>query len=87
MYFLQDQVINWILAFPQNSSSETRVAHPGFSREIDSSDDRIGKATLRAMPISSSGLTSDRDVWVFKSNTAAISNYKKWRANINLCWG
>ncbi|MFN8281471.1 MAG: RagB/SusD family nutrient uptake outer membrane protein [Saprospiraceae bacterium] len=58
--------------FPQNSSGETRVAHPGFSREIDSSDDRIGKATLRAMPISSSGLTSDRDVWVFKSNTAAI---------------
>ncbi|MEP7196969.1 MAG: RagB/SusD family nutrient uptake outer membrane protein [Saprospiraceae bacterium] len=58
--------------FPQNSAGEARAAHPSFSKDIDSNDDRISKATLRTTPISNSGLTSDRDVWVYKNNTAAI---------------
>lgn len=58
--------------FPQNSAGEIRVAHPSFATDIEANDDRIAKATLRAAPASTSGLTSDRDVWVYTSSTATI---------------
>jgi starch-binding outer membrane protein, SusD/RagB family len=58
---------------PQNQTGEVRVAHPSFAADITAGDDRIGKATLRSSPASLSGLTSDRDVWVYTSSTAPIA--------------
>ncbi|MDP4247427.1 MAG: RagB/SusD family nutrient uptake outer membrane protein, partial [Bacteroidota bacterium] len=54
---------------PQLSSGEVRVAHPSFATDIQPSDDRISKATLRP-PASLDGLNSNRDVWVYTSSTA-----------------
>jgi hypothetical protein len=58
---------------PQNQTGEVRVAHPSFAAQIAAGDDRINKATLRATPASLSGLTSDRDVWVYTSSTAPVA--------------
>ncbi|MET0637426.1 MAG: RagB/SusD family nutrient uptake outer membrane protein [Chitinophagaceae bacterium] len=58
---------------PQNTNGETRVAHPSFATDINPGDDRINKATLRNTTASLSGLSSDRDVWVYKSSTAPIA--------------
>ena len=58
--------------FPQNQAGEVRLAHPSYATDIAANDDRIGKATLRTAPASSSGLTSDRDVWVYTSSTAPV---------------
>ena len=58
--------------FPQNQAGEVRLAHPSYATDIDANDDRISKATLRNAPASSSGLTSDRDVWVYTSSTAQV---------------
>jgi starch-binding outer membrane protein, SusD/RagB family len=58
--------------FPQNQAGEVRLAHPGFAAGIEAGDDRIAKATLRTAAASSSGLTSDRDVWVYTSSTAGV---------------
>jgi len=58
---------------PQNQTGEVRVAHPSFAADIAAGDDRINKATLRTTPASLSGLTSDRDVWVYTSSTAPIA--------------
>jgi starch-binding outer membrane protein, SusD/RagB family len=58
--------------FPQNNAGEVRLAHPSYKTDIDANDDRIGKATLRSSPTSSSGLSSDRDVWVYTSSTAPV---------------
>lgn len=57
---------------PQNQTGEVRVAHPSFAEQIAPGDDRIGKATLRTAPASLSGLSSNRDVWVYTSSTAPI---------------
>ncbi|MGZ3765282.1 MAG: RagB/SusD family nutrient uptake outer membrane protein [Mucilaginibacter sp.] len=57
---------------PQNQNGEVRVAHPSYAADIEEGDDRIGKATLRATPASLSGLSSDRDVWVYTSSTAPV---------------
>jgi hypothetical protein len=57
---------------PQNQTGEVRVAHPSFAEQIAPGDDRIGKATLRTTPASLSGLSSNRDVWVYTSSTAPI---------------
>jgi hypothetical protein len=57
---------------PQNQTGEVRVAHPSFAADIDSGDDRIGKATLRTSVASLDGLSSNRDVWVYTSSTAPI---------------
>jgi hypothetical protein len=51
--------------YPQNSAGETRLAHPSYTTDIEVNDNRIDKATLRTAPASNSGLTSDRDVWVY----------------------
>ncbi|MBS1600237.1 MAG: RagB/SusD family nutrient uptake outer membrane protein [Bacteroidetes bacterium] len=58
--------------FPQNQNGEVRLAHPSYAADIEANDDRIGKATLRGSAASSGGLTSDRDVWVYRSSTAPI---------------
>jgi len=59
--------------FDQNSSGEVRLAHPSYATDIAAGDDRIGKATLRNTPASDpSGLSSNRDVWVYTSSTAPI---------------
>ena len=57
---------------PQNQNGEVRVAHPSFAAQIESGDDRIGKATLRTTVASLSGLSSNRDVWVYTNSTAPI---------------
>lgn len=58
--------------FPQNQNGEVRLAQPDYAADIEPGDDRINKATLRDLPASSSGLSSDRDVWVYTSSTAPI---------------
>lgn len=58
--------------FPQNQAGEVRLAHPSYVTDITAGDDRISKASLREAPASSSGLTSDRDVWVYTSSTAPV---------------
>ena len=55
---------------PQNQTGEVRVANPSYAQDILPNDDRISKATLRTSVASSSGLSSDRDVWVYTSSTA-----------------
>jgi hypothetical protein len=57
---------------PQNQTGEVRVAHPSYAKDIEVGDDRINKATLRNEVASLSGLSSDRDVWVYTSSTAPI---------------
>ncbi len=57
---------------PQNQTGEERVAHPSFAQDIAAGDDRINKATLRTTPAALSGLSSDRDVWVYTSSTAPV---------------
>jgi starch-binding outer membrane protein, SusD/RagB family len=56
----------------QNSFGEIRAAHPSYAADMEANDDRILKATLRTTPATQSGLTSDRDVWVYTSNTAPV---------------
>ena len=60
--------------FQQNANGEVRLAHPTYAAQIAANDDRIGKATKRAIPGSypGSGLSSDRVVWVYRSSTAPI---------------
>lgn len=58
--------------FEQNSTGEVRLAHPSYATDILPGDDRIAKATLRSAPASNSGLSSNRDVWVYRSSTAPI---------------
>jgi len=65
-----DQLNAFFIA--QNSFGEVRPAHPSYAADIEGNDDRIGKATLRTQPVSQNNLTSDRDVWVYTSNTAPI---------------
>ncbi len=57
---------------PQDQTGEIRVAHPSFATDIEANDDRINKATLRTATASLSGLSSNRDVWVYTSSTATI---------------
>jgi starch-binding outer membrane protein, SusD/RagB family len=58
--------------FPQNQNGEVRLAHPSYATDITAGDDRIGKATLRTAAASNTGLSGDRDVWVYRSSTAPI---------------
>jgi starch-binding outer membrane protein, SusD/RagB family len=55
---------------PQNQAGEVRVAHPSFATDIEANDDRINKATLRTSPASNTGLSSNRDVWVYTLSTS-----------------
>jgi hypothetical protein len=56
----------------RNSDGDTRVAHPSYAADIVAGDDRINKAPLRLGPAVINGITGDRDVWVYTSNTAPI---------------
>ncbi len=56
---------------PQRQTGEVRVANPSYAQDILPGDDRISKATLRPNA-TSQGLNSDRDVWVYTSNTAPM---------------
>ena len=59
--------------FPLDQGGEIRLAHPSYAADIAANDDRIGKAVVRASgPASSGDLTSNRDVWVFRSSTAPV---------------
>jgi starch-binding outer membrane protein, SusD/RagB family len=58
--------------FPQNSGGEVRLVQPKFVTDIAANDDRIQKASLRTASASSGGLTSDRDVWVYKASEAPV---------------
>lgn len=58
--------------FPQNQNGEVRLAHPSFATNLLPGDDRIAKASLRTATASNSGLSSNRDVWVYTSSTAPI---------------
>jgi len=57
---------------PQNQTGEVRVAHPSYATDIEAGDDRINKATLRTAVASLSGLSSNRDVWVYTSSTGTV---------------
>lgn len=57
---------------PQNQTGEIRVAHPSYAADIETGDDRIGKATLRTAVASLDGLSSNRDVWVYTSSTTPV---------------
>ena len=57
---------------PQNQTGEVRVAHPSYAEDIEAGDDRLNKTSLRASPASLSGLTSDRDVWLYTSSIAPV---------------
>ena len=57
---------------PQNQTGEIRLAHPSYATDIEAGDDRINKATSRNAAASLSGLSSNRDVWVYTSSTAPI---------------
>ncbi|KAA2243757.1 RagB/SusD family nutrient uptake outer membrane protein [Chitinophaga agrisoli] len=60
------------LFVPQNQSGEIRLAHPSYATDIAPGDDRIAKATLRNASATQNGLTSNRDAWVYTSNSAPI---------------
>jgi len=55
-----------------NSFGEIRPAHPSYAADIEAGDDRLSKAPLRTAPATQSNLTSNRDVFVYTSNTAPI---------------
>jgi hypothetical protein len=57
---------------PQNQNGEIRVAHPSYAANILAGDDRINKTSLRSSTASLSGLSSDRDVWLYTTSTAPI---------------
>jgi hypothetical protein len=58
--------------FPRNRGGEIRLAHPSFMTDILPGDDRVLKTSLRNNPASYGDLSSNRDVWVFKSATDPI---------------
>ncbi len=58
--------------FPQNQNGEVRAAHPSYAADITANDDRINKTALRTATVSSSDLSSNRDVWVYTSSLAPV---------------
>ncbi len=58
--------------FPQNSSGETRVAHPTFISQADPGDARRSKAQARSSSTTQDGLTSSFDFFVYPTNTTSI---------------
>jgi hypothetical protein len=58
--------------FPQNQHGDVRLAHPSYADDIESNDDRIGKATLRTSAEAYQQLTSNRDVWVYTTSAAPV---------------
>lgn len=66
-----DQLNNLFL--PRNNTGESRLAHPSYATDITAGDDRIGKAALRTDAVTLNGLTSNRDVWIYTTNTSPIA--------------
>jgi len=58
--------------FPQNQAGELRLAHSAYETEMTPGDDRISKASLRLAPYSNTGLTGNRDVWVYTTSTTPV---------------
>ena len=61
------------LFLQQNNPGENRLAHPSYAADITAGDDRIGKATLRTASVTTDNLTSNRDLWIYTSNTSPIA--------------
>jgi len=55
--------------YERNETGDVRLAHPSYAKEITPGDDRIEKAALRDDPATKDGLTSDRDFWIYHSDT------------------
>ncbi|WP_073081266.1 RagB/SusD family nutrient uptake outer membrane protein [Chitinophaga jiangningensis] len=49
------------------STGDMRLLHPGYATDIIPGDTRINKAPVRPVPGSQSGLSSNREVWIWKS--------------------
>jgi hypothetical protein len=60
------------LYYPQNSSGETRVAHPSFIANAEPGDKRLSKVSLRASPEFQDALSSAYDFFVYKTNADKI---------------
>lgn len=60
------------LYFPQNSSGETRVAHPSFITNAELGDTRLNKTPVRSSSTTQDGLTSSFDFFVYTTNTTSI---------------
>lgn len=58
--------------FPQNAGGEVRLAHPSYITGTVASDDRLQKVSRRTSAGSQNGLSSEYDVFVYKTNTAPV---------------
>ncbi|MBC9914203.1 RagB/SusD family nutrient uptake outer membrane protein [Chitinophaga varians] len=56
-----------------NATGEVRVAHPSFAADIIGTDDRINKTAPRTSPVSSVGLTGNRDLTLWPTLSSPIS--------------
>ncbi len=61
------------LYFPRNATGELRGVEPHYATDILPEDDRINKAPLRDIPYSQKDLTSDRDVFIYPTNTSPVA--------------
>jgi hypothetical protein len=59
--------------FPPNQAGEVRLVHPSYMSDIAANDDRLGKTSVRDAPYSNTGLSGNRDVWVYQSSTAPVA--------------
>ncbi|MBV8253198.1 MAG: RagB/SusD family nutrient uptake outer membrane protein [Chitinophaga sp.] len=56
-----------------NQTGEVRAVHPSFATDMMAGDDRISKAPLRNATVSQSGLSSNRDLYIWTALDAPIS--------------
>ncbi|WP_298299490.1 RagB/SusD family nutrient uptake outer membrane protein [Hydrotalea sp.] len=61
------------LYLPLNNTGENRLAQPSYVADIEPGDDRINKVALRSAPATQSGLTSNYDLAIFKTNTDPVA--------------
>lgn len=61
------------LYLPLNNTGENRLAQPSYVTDIEPGDDRIHKVALRSAPATQSGLTSNYDLAIFKTNIDPVS--------------
>jgi hypothetical protein len=61
------------LYLPLNNTGENRLAQPSYVTDIEPGDDRINKVALRNTPATQSGLTSNYDVAIFKTNVDPVA--------------
>ncbi|HEX5655169.1 MAG TPA: RagB/SusD family nutrient uptake outer membrane protein [Chitinophagaceae bacterium] len=58
--------------YPLNSSGETRVAHPSYVADAEAGDSRLNKVSARTSSLTTDGLTSSYDFFVYKTNVDKI---------------